>query len=962
MSYNSVFGGNTIYPSNVSYLAVALTADITLEWPLESNAPTYPAASIIDVTADGAHNITMPDATLASTGQAVLFNNLSASLGAVTVKNSAGATIASIPVGTIWQVYLSSNATSAGTWRVLQFGASTASVQASALAGYGLAASSNLLSQSTPVTTFNSTPRDVLASDRAAMFVWTDSGVGVLNLPPIASVEAGYFVSARNAGGGGGLNVDATGGDVVNGASSLALQVGDSATFITDGVAWYSLGLGQSAEFAFDYTVVDLTGQADPYTLSSSELNRIAYKFTGTLTHDLEIIVPSTIQQYWLDNETTGAFTLTVNTATGTPVTLTQGARGIYYCDSNDVVNAATAGISIPINATDGGTGQTSYTTGDMLYASGAATLTRLSAVATGNVLTAAGVGTAPVWAPVDVSSMVTGVLGISNGGTSGANATDARSSLGAAASGTNTDITNLSHTAGLQVGSPTGGAQGVGTLNATGLFINGVAVGTGAGSVTSVSGSGGSTGLTLTGGPITSSGTLTLGGTLGVGYGGTGATTAATARSNLGAAASGTNTDIAKLDYASGVYLSTATGGAQGVGTINATGLFVNGVAVGVSGGSVSSVAMSGGSTGLTFSGGPITTSGTFTAGGTLVTGNGGTGLTTFTSGGAMYATSTSALTTGTLPTTAGGTALTSFTSGGAVYATSTSALTTGTLPVASGGTGQTSYTNGQLLIGNTTGNTLVKTTLTAGTNITITNGAGAITIDCTATGTVSSVAMSGGSTGLTFSGGPITGSGTFTAGGTLAVGNGGTGTTTSTGSGSVVLSASPTLSGTVALASATFTGTMGGAAGSVTAPAYSASGDTNTGVYFSAADTVDITTGGTNRVSIASTGLTTTVVHLNPDGSVSAPAYAFSGDTNTGLYRIGADAVGMSAGGTAYAYWDTTGFTVTGNGRFYILNGHPPASAAASGTAGEIGWDSGFIYVCVAANTWKRAALSTW
>ena len=51
-------------------------------------------------------------------------------------------------------------------------------------------------------------------------------------------------------------------------------------------------------------------------------------------------------------------------------------------------------------------------------------------------------------------------------------------------------------------------------------------------------------------------------------------------------------------------------------------------------------------------------------------------------------------------------------------------------TVPVAKGGTGQTSYTNGQLLIGNTTGSTLAKATLTQGTGITITNGAGSITI----------------------------------------------------------------------------------------------------------------------------------------------------------------------------------------------------------------------------------------
>jgi len=53
-----------------------------------------------------------------------------------------------------------------------------------------------------------------------------------------------------------------------------------------------------------------------------------------------------------------------------------------------------------------------------------------------------------------------------------------------------------------------------------------------------------------------------------------------------------------------------------------------------------------------------------------------------------------------------------------------------TNALGVAYGGTGQTSYTDGQLLIGNSTGNTLAKSTLTQGTGITITNGSGAITI----------------------------------------------------------------------------------------------------------------------------------------------------------------------------------------------------------------------------------------
>ena len=58
----------------------------------------------------------------------------------------------------------------------------------------------------------------------------------------------------------------------------------------------------------------------------------------------------------------------------------------------------------------------------------------------------------------------------------------------------------------------------------------------------------------------------------------------------------------------------------------------------------------------------------------------------------GAVYATSTTALTTGTLPTTGGGTGLTTFTAANnAIYSTSSSALTAGTLPIAAGGTGAT-------------------------------------------------------------------------------------------------------------------------------------------------------------------------------------------------------------------------------------------------------------------------------
>jgi hypothetical protein len=80
---------------------------------------------------------------------------------------------------------------------------------------------------------------------------------------------------------------------------------------------------------------------------------------------------------------------------------------------------------------------------------------------------------------------------------------------------------------------------------------------------------------------------------------------------------------------------------------------------------GTVTSVNASGGTTGMNFTGGPITVSGTLTLGGTLATTNGGTGLTSFTNNGAVYANSTSTLTTGTLPIASGGTGITSLGTG---------------------------------------------------------------------------------------------------------------------------------------------------------------------------------------------------------------------------------------------------------------------------------------------------------
>lgn len=70
------------------------------------------------------------------------------------------------------------------------------------------------------------------------------------------------------------------------------------------------------------------------------------------------------------------------------------------------------------VGAAYGGTGQSSYTVGDLLYASGTTALSKLAGVATGNVLLSGGVATAPSWGKVGLTTHVSGTLAIGNGGT----------------------------------------------------------------------------------------------------------------------------------------------------------------------------------------------------------------------------------------------------------------------------------------------------------------------------------------------------------------------------------------------------------------------------------------------------------------------------------------------------------------------------------------------------------------
>lgn len=357
MSYTSVFGGTPIGPAQVSYASYALTganSPLQLVWPLESSGG-LPVAAIIDVTANAPSlALRMPDATLVSVGETVLFNNVG--LNNLVVQSASGSAIVSIAPGSAWQIYLTDNTTAAGTWRTFQYGAAVSVTNAAALAGAGIKAISTTLNQSVPIISFSSSGYITGVNDRASLLLYSGTA-GSLVPDDASTLGADWFILLRNSGSGA-LTIDPTGPQTVNGLTTLSLQPGDSCFLVCDGIGFYTIGLGQSATFAFDYTAINVSG-GGPFVLTGGQLNRIAYRFTGALIANREIIVPTTVQQYWVTNATTGAFTLTVKTAAGTGILVAQGSSAILYCDGTNVVAADTAGLSVPVSVAQGGTGAT---------------------------------------------------------------------------------------------------------------------------------------------------------------------------------------------------------------------------------------------------------------------------------------------------------------------------------------------------------------------------------------------------------------------------------------------------------------------------------------------------------------------------------------------------------------------------------------------------------------------------
>jgi hypothetical protein len=310
-----------------------------LQWPINGNN-TNVVASIIQVTASAANlKLYLPSALQVSTGQSVLIQNIGAT--SFTVTDISGNTIIAIASGVAQYIFLTNNSTNNGVWSTVTFGAGTSAANAAALAGAGLVAINTTLNQEYAESSLFSSA--VLNDTYRAQFLVWSSGVGTITLPTASTVGNGWFVMIRN-GGSGIVTLTPSGTDTIDTNVNQQLQLTESLVVVSNGINGYAtFAYGRSNVFA--YTQLAKTVATGSYTLTAVEYANVVQEYFGALTGNVIIVLPSTVQIYYLNNQTTGAFSLTFKTSAvgAATVTVPQLQTLTVVCDGTNVYNASSA-------------------------------------------------------------------------------------------------------------------------------------------------------------------------------------------------------------------------------------------------------------------------------------------------------------------------------------------------------------------------------------------------------------------------------------------------------------------------------------------------------------------------------------------------------------------------------------------------------------------------------------------
>jgi len=160
-------------------------------------------------------------------------------------------------------------------------------------------------------------------------------------------------------------------------------------------------------------TATNLAGGAAGSVPYQSGASTTTFLSLGTAAQVLQVNAGATAPE-WVSSTGTGNVVRATSPTLVTPVLGTPTSGTLTNCTGLPIVGGTTGTLS----ADRGGTGQTTYAVGDLLYADTISTLAKLADVATGNALISGGVGVAPAWGKIGLTTHVSGTLPVANGGT----------------------------------------------------------------------------------------------------------------------------------------------------------------------------------------------------------------------------------------------------------------------------------------------------------------------------------------------------------------------------------------------------------------------------------------------------------------------------------------------------------------------------------------------------------------
>jgi hypothetical protein len=136
------------------------------------------------------------------------------------------------------------------------------------------------------------------------------------------------------------------------------MQPADSCLIACSGTAYYTVGLGKSTQFNFTQLTKAVTSGA--YSLTAAEASNPIQKYTGTLTGNVTVTLPQTIQVYYVTNQTDGTgsgytITFTTGVSGGGTAIIPAGQQVILLCDSVNLLNASTIAAGASVLSLDNG-------------------------------------------------------------------------------------------------------------------------------------------------------------------------------------------------------------------------------------------------------------------------------------------------------------------------------------------------------------------------------------------------------------------------------------------------------------------------------------------------------------------------------------------------------------------------------------------------------------------------------